>query len=344
MADGNKVIEDRPATIIDVAKAAGVSFKTVSRVLNGETNVREATREKVRKAVSDLRYIPNHNARNLRAQKSRLISILFSNPSRNYVGVIQWGALKQCQAHGYNLTTEDCSDGKRDFLALKPETDISGVVLTPPLSDDLELQQALASREIPFVRIAADQPTDICKDVCMDDFEAAREMTEYLIKLGHNRIAFINGPEAHAQASKRLGGYLAALREYNVEASDALIMPGEFSFDSGLKAAQKLLEQPNRPTAIFASNDDMAAGAITAAYRQRVVIPDELSVVGFDDTPLASTIAPALTTIYQPSAEMASEAVTQLLETLSASGTAAGRRILNHKLVIRESSGPPPSI
>jgi len=341
MADGSRPVDSRPATIIDVAKAAGVSFKTVSRVLNGETNVRRETREKVRKAVAELNYRPNHNARNLRAKKSRLVGVLFSNPSRNYLGQIQWGALQQCQAQGYNLISEDCSDSDRALLALRSETEVSGVVITPPLSDDKDLLQALNDQQIPYVRIGANEPLSECLDVGIDDFAAAKEMTEYLINLGHRRIAFIKGPKTHTQAKKRLAGYREALQDSELELDEALIVSGKFDFDSGLRAAERLLNLTERPTAIFAGNDDMAAGVLAVAYRQRISIPEELSVVGFDDTPLASTIAPALTTIYQPSAELASEAVELLLESLSAPDIEAECRVLDYKLVVRESSGPP---
>jgi len=341
LADGVKSNEKRPATIIDVAKVAGVSFKTVSRVLNGETNVRSETREKVRKAVKELEYRPNHNARNLRARKSRLIAVLFSNPSRNYLGEIQWGALQQCQQQGYNLISEDCSDSERALLALRSETEISGVVITPPLSDDQELLQALDDQHIPYVRIGAEAPFKASLDVGINDFAAAKEMTEYLIGLGHKRIAFINGPTIHTQARKRWEGYCHAIESHGLNLDSSLIVPGEFNFDSGLSAAQKLFELSDRPTAIFACNDDMAAGVLAFAYRHHISIPEDLSVVGFDDTPLASTIVPALTTVYQPSAELASEAVKLLLESLSAPDEAHELRIFDYKLMRRESSGPP---
>lgn len=332
---------DRPATIIDVAREAGVSFKTVSRVLNGETNVRAETRVKVMNAVKTLDYRTNHHARNLRARQSRIICLFYANPSRNYIGEVQLGALQRCQAEGYSLITEDCSDGHRNLLALRAETQLAGAILTPPLSDDEALIEELQARNIPFVRVAASEELSHCQDVAIDDAAAAREMTAYLISLGHKRIGFIKGPDDHAQAERRHSGYLAALAEAGLQVEPQLICEGNFAFDSGIACAETLLSQETPPTAIFASNDDMAAGVLAAAYRRQIAIPRDLSVVGFDDTPLASTISPSLTTIYQPSRELASAAVGMLLEEMNAAGETPRRRLLDYRLVLRESTGAP---
>ncbi|HPE47788.1 MAG TPA: LacI family DNA-binding transcriptional regulator [Hyphomonas sp.] len=333
--------EARPATIIDVAREAGVSFKTVSRVLNGETNVREQTKARVLSAVKTLDYRTNHNARNLRARQSRIICLLYANPSRNYVGEVHLGALQRCQAEGYSLITEDCSDDPGSVLALRSETQLAGAILTPPLSDDEPLMAQLRERRLPFVRIAPSEATEQGRDVAIDDAAAAREMTEYLIGLGHRRIGFIRGAASHAQAARRLEGYLAALKSHGIEADPELIAEGDFTFDSGISCAEQLLDLPEKPTAIFASNDDMAAGVIAACYRRQVHIPEDLSVAGFDDTPLAATISPSLTTIYQPSRELASEAVGLLLEEIAGPSEVPRRHLLDYRMVVRDSTAPP---
>ena len=331
----------RPATIIDVAREAGVSFKTVSRVLNGETNVREQTRERVMDAVKTLDYRTNHNARNLRAQQSRMICLLYANPSRNYVGEVHLGALQRCQAEGYSLITEDCSTNKRAVLALRSENGLAGAILTPPLSDDRELLAQLREHDVPFVRIAPHRTEDPGRDVAIDDRAASREMTGYLIGLGHRRIGFIRGAVTHDQASVRFEGYKDALEDAGLPFDPDLVVKGDFTFDSGISAAEQLLDLPDKPTAIFASNDDMAAGVIAACYRRRIRIPQELSVAGFDDTPLAATISPSLTTIYQPSRELASEAVGLLLEEIAAPSDKPLRCLLDYRIVPRDSTAPP---
>ena len=331
----------RPATIIDVAREAGVSFKTVSRVLNGETNVREQTRERVMSAVKALDYRTNHNARNLRARQSRIICLLYANPSRNYVGEVHLGALQRCQTEGYSLIMEDCSTNKRAVLALRSENRLAGAILTPPLSDDLGVIEQLREHHVPFVRIAPSKSDDPGRDVAMDDRAASREMTEYLIGLGHRRIGFIRGAVTHDQASTRFQGYKDALEAEGIPYDPGLVAKGDFTFDSGIAAAEQMLDLPERPTAIFASNDDMAAGVIAACYRRRIQIPQELSVAGFDDTPLAATISPSLTTIYQPSRELASEAVGLLLEEISAPSDTPRRHLLDYRMVPRDSTAPP---
>lgn len=335
----------RPATIIDVAREAGVSFKTVSRVLNGETNVREETRLKVLEAVKTLNYRTNHNARNLRARHSHIICLFYANPSRNYIGEVQLGALQRCQAYGYSLITEDCSDNHASLLALRAETKLAGAILTPPLSDDAKLISELQDRGIPFVRIApaedVAQGQDDVIDVAIDDAAAAREMTDYLIGLGHRRIGFIKGADSHAQAVRRFAGYREALEAEGITLDPALVQAGDFGFDSGVACAEALLSMDDRPTAIFASNDDMAAGVLAVAYRRQINVPRDLSVVGFDDTPLATTISPSLTTIYQPSRELAAEAVSMLLEEAAATGDAPRSKLLDYKLMLRESTAAP---
>ena len=335
--------ESRPATIVDVAREAGVSFKTVSRVLNGEMNVREQTRARVMCAVEALNYRPNHNARNLRARQSHIISLLYANLSRNYVGDIHLGALQRCQAEGYNLITEDCSNGPDSILSLRRGSQLAGVIVTPPLSDDPVILKRLREASLPFVRIAPSETSEPGRDVAMDDKAAAREMTDYLIGLGHRRIGFIRGPSSHTQAGFRFEGYRSALAAREIPFDPGLVVEGDFHFESGFIAASKLLDQEPRPTAIFACNDDMAAGVISACYRRQLQIPQDLSVAGFDDTPLASTISPSLTTIYQPGRELAFDAVGQLLEEIASPSEAPVRQILDYRLVVRDSTAPPPA-
>lgn len=342
MAEGMSY-KQRAATIIDVAREAGVSFKTVSRVLNDESNVRQETKDKVLEAVKTLDYRANQNARSLRSRESRLIGLLFSNPSRNYLGEILWGAQQRCQQEGYNLMSEDCGDDWRSLVSLKGHTDMAGVIVAPPLSEDVQLLQALSKQRIPYVRIASSRFGDDSDNVGMDDLAAAFDMTQYLIGLGHQHVAFINGPRHHEQASHRLEGYLKALADAGIERNEDWIVDGAYTFDSGMQAAEHLLGGSVTPTAIFAGNDDMAAGVLAYAYRHKIRVPHDLSIVGFDDNILASTISPSLTTIRQPIQGLASEAVVLLIERLRDRSAEPVDLKLDYELIVRESSGPPPA-
>ena len=338
---GGKTIDShdrRPATIIDVAREAGVSFKTVSRVLNGEPNVREPTRLRVIEAVKTLGYRANPYARNLRAAQSRLIAVFFSNPSRNYTSEIQIGVLQRCNAEGFNAIFEEATGGPESLVLLRGEPDLAGVILVPPLTEDTALIRRLANAGIPFVRLAPAELEGEAGHVSMDDQRAAHEMTEYLIGLGHRRIGFIAGPGEHPQARLREAGYIAALAAHGLRPEPGFVVGGTFHFDSGLRAAEELLSLSAPPTAIFASNDDMAAAVLAVAYRRGLRVPDDLSVAGFDDTPLASVVAPSLTTIYQPIREMAAHAANLLFaraDVLPEGG------VLPHRMAVRESTAPP---
>lgn len=323
-----------------MAREAGVSFKTVSRVLNREPNVREPTRQRVLQAVKALGYRANPYARNLRAAQSRLIAVCFSNTSRNYTSEIQIGVLQRCNGEGFNAIFEEATGaGPESLVSLRGDRNLAGVILVAPLTEDPAILRRLAEAGIPFVRLAPASAAGEAGHVSMDDEAAAAEMTDYLLALGHRRIGFIAGPDDHPQARLRMAGYRAALRRVGLEAQPGLMAQGSFHFDSGLRAAEGLLAAPDPPTAIFASNDDMAAAVLAVAYRKGIRIPQDLSVAGFDDTPLASVVVPSLTTIYQPIREMASQAAGMLFGKADAQGGAAS--VLAHRLVARESTAPP---
>ncbi len=339
---GEKTIDShdrRPATIVDVAREAGVSFKTVSRVLNGEPNVREPTRQRVLEAVQTLGYRANPYARNLRAAQSRLIAVYFSNPSRNYTSEIQIGVLQRCNAEGFNAIFEQAEGGVDSLVSLRGEPDLAGVILVPPLTEDTAILDRLRSAGIPFVRLADRDMPGETGHVSMDDERAASEMTDYLISLGHRRIGFIAGPKDHTSSQLRETGFRASLDRHGIPLEPDLMARGDFHFESALRAAEGMLSAGAPPTAIFASNDDMAAGVLAVAYRRGIRIPADLSVAGFDDTPLASVVVPSLTTIYQPIREMAAQAASILLG--KADMVPVVSHVLPHRLVVRESTGAP---
>lgn len=329
-------------TIEDVAALAGVSMKTVSRVVNGEPHVRPAMREKVLSAVEELNYRPNFAARALAGSRAYVLGLYFDNPSSGYVGAIQAGAMKGCREAGYHLLVEqidsDRPGGREQVMSLLSTVKMDGLILSPPVCDRSEVLEVLEQRDMPYVRIAPAREFERGPYVHMDDRRAAYEMTARLLRLGHRRIGFVKGHATHSATPLRYAGYLEAMRDAGIEMRPEWVQPGAFTFRSGAGAAERLLNLPERPTAIFASNDDMALGVMAVANRMQLNVPKELSVTGFDDSPIAQVVWPQLTTIRQPVEQMAYEAATMLIQ----DGEGAKARLLEFTLVERESTGVAP--
>ena len=330
-------------TIHDVAKAAGVAIKTVSRVLNDEPNVRPQTRARVLAAAEQMQYQPSLSARSLAGRRSYLIGLVYENPSANYLVDLQHGAMARCRKEKFRLFVHQCSGRGdeliRDVMGLVDQTHVDGLIVSPPLSESAALLAALDQRNLPFVRIAPNDLTHPSPYVDMDDEGAAREMTEYLIAAGHRRIGFIIGHPNHIASSLRLRGYRGALEQHHIGFDAAYVRQGYFVFESGLEAARELLTMPDRPTAVFASNDDMAAGVLLAAHELAIPVPQRLSIAGFDDTYISRIVWPRLTTIHQPSYDLAFCATELLLHSLK-DGNSPRTARLPHKLIRRESTGP----
>lgn len=330
-------------TIHDVAKAAGVAIKTVSRVLNDEPNVRPETRARVLAAAEQLQYLPSLSARSLAGRRSYLIGLIYENPSANYLIELQHGAMARCRKDKFRLFVHQCSGRGdeliRDVIGLIDQTHVDGLIVSPPLSEGAPLIAALDARNVPFVRIATSELQHRSPYVDMDDAGAAREMMDYLISEGHRRIGFIVGHPNHRASSLRLRGYRAALEQHQIDYDPAYVKQGYFVFESGLEAAREMLTLPKPPTAVFASNDDMAAGVLLAAHELGIPVPQRLSVAGFDDTYIARIVWPRLTTVHQPSYDLAFAATDLLLQSLKSDDAQKTAR-LPHKLIRRESTGP----
>jgi len=330
--------------IEDVAAAAGVSMKTVSRVLNREPNVRADTRERVLAAVDTLNYIPDFSARSLAGNKSFLIALLYNNPSANYLMEVMGGVLAACESHQYNMLL--CPlDFERPGIVAEVEALVArsqpdGLVLTPPITDLPALLARLSELEIPSASISPKVHAN-CSGVAMDETQAACDMVAHLVSLGHRRIAHIAGHPAHGASDWRVQGYRQGLQGAGIQFDPCLLMAGEFTFESGVRGAEELLNLEQRPTAIFAANDDTAAGVITVALARNLRIPEDLSVCGFDDTPMSRHIFPALTTVHQPTHEMGRLATLELLASIR---KAEGKRMLHvpYSLQMRRSTGPAP--
>lgn len=328
------------ANIRDVAARAGVAVKTVSRVLNGHPYVSADTKARVEEAMQALDFRPSVAARILSGAKSNQIALIYDNHSPYYMFQIQTGCWELCKEKGIRLLAQpvdvaDPSVGEQ-VRGLVTETHVDGIILSSPVTDCEAVLKALDAMDIPFVRISPGTNHAMTSSVFMDDAQAADDMTTHLINMGHRRIGFIKGHPNHMASEDRLAGYRRALDRVGIPLDPELVRDGEFDFESGVCAGQALLDLPEPPTAIFASNDDMAAGVLAVAHDRNMDLPGDLSVTGFDDTTLARTVWPPLTTIHQPMAELARTAT----EILIAGGDITHRR-LPHQLIERASVAPP---
>ena len=343
----------RRATIDDVAELAGVSIKTVSRVVNREPNVTDATRAKVDKAIAKLGYRPNLSARNLASDRARLIVLVYDDPgayelpSAGYIIRMQSGVLAACRKADYRLIIHPCNYQSRDIGAeLKGMIDYArpqGIVLAAPLSNMSKIVSAIADTDTPMVRLSPGSQGGPVFSVATNDREVSAEMTRYLASLGHRRIAFIKGHPSHKAVGNRYLGYLDGLRQSGLQHDERLVADGDNSFGAGEVAGGRLMDARNPPTAIFAANDDMAAGVIRAAVLRRVDIPGRLSVAGCDDISLARQVCPTLTTIRQPLVAMAERAATLLIGQGGKEPLPPGEEIVPATIEFRESTGPAPT-
>lgn len=329
-----------PPTIIDVANEAGVSMKTVSRVVNNETTVREKTRERVQQAIKRLGYQRNVFARGLRADRSLVLGLLFETPQGDYPADVLHGALTHCRERGYHLVVEVLCGPNigRQTARFLSQTRLDGVLMTPPVCDNPSVLKTLKQFDIPYTRISPNKPERGERFIAIDDFAAAKEIISYLISLGHRRIGFIKGLPGHAATTARFEGYCDALKQVGIALDESLVVVGNFDFESGVTGAQTLLGIENPPTAIFAGNDAAAAGVLSHAHSQGLSVPDDLSVCGFDGGTISQTVWPSLTTIRQPISLLGENAVSQLIATSEDEGRSDGPVILQHELIIGDST------
>jgi LacI family transcriptional regulator len=337
-----RAIEQR-TTIIDVARAAGVSHKTVSRVLNGEPHVRPALKERVLAAVAQLDYRPNLIAKALVQRRSYLIGLVYENPSPSYVVELQMGVLERLTNERYRLIVipvRSVRNNAPDIVALLRSAALDGVVLAPPASDHPDILEGLRAAGIAYSRIGSTRQLEIGANNLLDDVCAAREMADYLIKLGHRDIAIIKGDATHHSSEARLIGYSQAMASAGIAMRVDWIEQGNYTFESGFESAKRLLASKDRPTAILAQNDDMAVGALMAARDIGLAIPGDISIVGFDDSEVSRIVWPRLTTVRQPVYEMAVSATDMVIAQLANRQPMPDKHHA-HTLIVRESAAPP---
>lgn len=338
----------RKPTIKDVAARAQVSLKTVSRVINDETGVHARTREQVRKAIAELGYRPDPSARSLRSAQAYAIGLLYDNPNPYYVIAMQNGVLSVCRETGYGLQIHPCdasSPGLADeIVQLVRNARLAGIVLAPPMSEQRPLVEALLAAGIKLVRIvsASSDPQDGSPCVYVDDRDAAYAITGHLIQLGHQRIGFLWGGKSHGSSWSRHQGYVDALRDYGIAVDPELVVEGDYAFDDGFRGARRLLALADPPTAIFGSNDEIAAGVLAAARSGGLDVPYDLSIAGFEDSPFSKQSWPALTTAKQATEDIGRLAARRLLADIREQpDTPQHNAGISPELVVRGSTAPP---
>ncbi|MXO84448.1 LacI family DNA-binding transcriptional regulator [Altererythrobacter aurantiacus] len=329
-------------TINDVARVAGVSKKTVSRVINRSPLLKPETRTKVEDVIASLGYRPNMQARALAMGRNFLLGLLHDNPNAQTVLNFQFGVLDAIRDTEFALVVRPVDrrsprmlDDIRSFLEVQR---LYGVLILPPISENDDLANLCREMGCGYVRMGSAQLDDDEHLVQSNDRECVENVIDHLVEQGHRRIAIIQGPEGFRSAQERWEGFSAAMHRHGLDVPADAIARGNYRFDSGIAAAEKLLEGSFRPTAIFASNDEMAAGAFHMARSRGIDVPSELSIVGFDDSPIAAHIWPPMTTVGWPIREMAKAAALKLIDPSEAE---AKQSIFPARLVRRSSVAPP---
>ncbi|ALL12528.1 LacI family DNA-binding transcriptional regulator [Caulobacter henricii] len=335
------------ATIRDVAARAGVSPMTVSRVINRETTVKEETRALVEKAITDLNYAPNPAARSLAGSAPFRIGLLYDNPSTGYLSEFLVGALDESSRTGAQVVIEKCAEPELAGATLTRllRTGVDGLILPPPLCESPQVLAEVKASGAAAVGVAPGMTSPDMATIRIDNEAAAFELAQHLLGLGHRRFGIIKGHPNQTVSQQRLDGFMTALKAAGIPQEAVRVEQGYFTYRSGLEAADRLLASDERPTAIFAANDDMAAATAGLAHRLGLDVPGDLSIVGFDDTSIAANIWPALTTVHQPIAAMARAAVDLVLEEIRRKRDGAGepRQLMHpHTLIVRDSTGPAP--
>lgn len=333
---------NKAPTINDVARVAGVSKKTVSRVINRSELIKPDTRKKIEAVIAELGYVPNPQARALALRRNFLLGLLHDNPNAQTVLNFQEGVLDAIRDSEFALVVRpvdrhspEMLDDIRHFLE---QQRLYGVLILPPISENDELATLCREMGCGYVRMGSAQLDDEEHVVASNDREMVEQAVDFLVETGHRKIAIIQGPTGFRSALERREGFLAAMRKHGIEVPEDRIEQGNYRFDSGIAAADKLLDSADPPTAIFCSNDEMAAGALHAARQRNLSIPADLSIIGFDDSPIAAHIWPPMTTVGWPIREMAKAAALKLV---APGDSGAKGSNFPARLVRRQSVAPP---
>lgn len=342
--EGN--FDGRRPTINDVADLAGVSKKTVSRVINASPLVNRSTREGIQLIIDSIGYRPDPQARGLAFRRSYLVGLIYDNPNPQYVVNVQLGILDGLRGTGFELVVHPCDrksdtflEDARKFVELQK---LYGVVVTPSVSEDERLAEVLREVGCEYVRIASVALDLDQRMIVTNDRIGGREAGRHLAELGHKRVGLVTGRRSFRSAHERRAGFEEGLGEFGVKLLPEYVAQGDYTFESGLARGAELIDLSPPPTAIFAANDEMAAGVMQSALVAGLKVPDELSVVGFDNFQTATRIWPRLTTVETPSRQIGMLAARQLLSAAHDKTMQVAPNQTTPKLVRRESSRKPP--
>ena len=330
-------------TIVEVAAESGVSFGTVSRVINHDVHVKAETRERVQETMERLHFVANRQARSLAGGKSNVIGVLVPDLGTGYIGEIIRGIDAELGVSGHDLmlyTTHQAAAKEANYVANLAQDMVDGLLLVLP-RNPADYTGILTRRKYPFVLIDHQGTGKDCAAVGATNWQGAYTATEYLIKMGHQRIGFITGSLDLGAASDRLEGYKTALRTNHIPIDPDLIFEGTFHQPDGYTGACRFLDLKNPPTLIFASNDVMAMAAMDAVRERGLRVPEDVSILGFDDIPQASLVRPALSTVRQPLEQMGRVATQMLLEILKNPDGKLDRIELPTELILRDSTAKP---
>ena len=336
------MISTRRTTLAEVAGAAGVSISTVSKVLNDRADVSAETRRRVQEHLRAAEYRPTASRLGRQNHQSRLIEVLFSAAQNAYNMTVLEGIASAAQADGFEIVLgyrlgSDRFDFDPQHLLNSGRAGAILLTMNPP-------QEHLDTlREAAFPLVVVDPPrvgNSDCVSIGSTCFTGGLTATQHLLSFGHRRIGHAGGPHSNDCSQARLAGHSSALRQAGIQLDESLITHGGFTYDAGRRAAHDLLDRADRPTAIFAASDETALGVMEEARRRGIRVPEDLSIVGFDDTFLAARATPPLTTVAQPLVEMGRVAVRSLVQLIGEGAVATSHIELATRLVIRDSTAP----
>lgn len=334
-------------TINDIASMAGVSKKTVSRVINRSPLLNQETRDKVEAIIRETGYVPNPQARALALGRNFLIGLIYDNPNAQMILSMQKGILEALHGTEFELVIRPVDRGSNlvmdDIRSFVTRQRLFGVVILPPMSENDALARMLDEEGCRYVRMGSAVLDDPEHMVASNDREAVADAVRYLIAQGHRRIGLVAGPHGFRSAQERREGFELALAEAGISLPRSLVADGQYTFETGLSASESLLDLSPRPTAIFASNDEMAAGVLYAARLRGIAVPEELSIIGFDDTPVTTRVWPPLTTVRWPIVAMGRAAALKLIGTAIGEGAEVNEPSMFSSTLIRRGSVAPPA-
>ena len=334
-------------TINDVARMARVSKKTVSRVINNSPSVSEKTRLAIKKVIKETGFVPNPQAQALAFQRSFLIALVYDNPSPQYIVNIQRGILSALKDTRYQLILHPCDRSEENYhdqiLSFVQRHNPFGLIFVPSVSEDISLSKKLKEKKCHFVRIASIDLEDPAHQIKTADADGAKLAARHLAELGHKKIAHIHGPELFSSTHERRAGFKAGLEEFGIKLDPRFIYKGDYTFASGAECAASMLGRKDRPTAIFAGNDEMAVGIYFTARKMGLRIPEDLSVIGYDDTPIVARVWPPMTSVHSPIRDVGYDSANLLIESDKSGPDDAPPepQSVTLNLTVRDSTCPP---